>query len=335
MSLTVTQTGLLDTIQDTGRNGYRSLGINPNGVMDMEAAIAANLLVGNPIEEAVIEMHFPASALLVGKTCLMAFTGADFNAVINGISIAAGHPMVIAAGSQIQFTKLVSGSRLYIAVQGGFLLQPWLHSNSTHLLLHKGGWEGRKLTAGDELSFKNNPWEHYVTPNNGITILPWRVPITEADATTVVPVIAGKEWNLLSEADRQNFLEKKFTISPHSNRMGYRITGEPLRNNFSIVSTAVQCGTIQLLPNGQMIILMADHQTTGGYPQIAHVISAAISRLAQLRPGSNVQFKMISIQEAEKMALQMALTQNKLTTACQYRLMEWMKRINPANVFNK
>ncbi len=328
MSLTVTHTGLLDTIQDTGRRGYRSLGINPNGAMDIQAAMAANLLVGNSPEEAVIEMHFPASGLLVNSTCLMAFTGADFNIIINGAPVPAGHPMVITAGSRIQFTRLINGNRLYIAVQNGFLLHPWLHSNSTHLLLHKGGWEGRKLMEGDKLPFKNNRWAHYNVPDREPEVLPWRVALVTEKNYTIIPVIAGKEWALLSETDQQCFQENQFTVSPHSNRMGYRLEGNALQNDITIVSTAVQYGTIQLLPSGQLIILMADHQTTGGYPQIANVISAAHSSLAQLRPGSNIQFKIISVQEAEKMALQMALNQNKLATACQYRLLQWMDNIN-------
>ncbi len=134
----------------------------------------------------------------------------------------------------------------------------------------------------------------------------------------------GNEWDWLTEESQKNFLNNKFIITPNSDRMGYRLSAELLnsKNNEELVSSAVCFGTVQLLPDGRLILLMSDHQTTGGYPRIAHVISAHHSRLAQLKPGDEIKFGMTDQATAESLLWKQQQHLKLLKNACQYRLNE-------------
>ena len=153
MNLIITRAGILDTIQDKGRFGFRHLGINTGGVMDQAASTMANSLVGNDFEEAVIEMHFPAAEFLFTQPALIAIGGADFSATVNGKAIPNLHPVFINSQSVLRFKKNVSGARAYLAVQGGFNVSKWLNSYSTNLQIGAGGYHGRRLVLNDRLSY--------------------------------------------------------------------------------------------------------------------------------------------------------------------------------------
>lgn len=325
MSLTIIKPGLLDTIQDLGRTGYSRLGINPGGVMDRYAAQVANMLVGNDTREAVIEIHFPAAQILFEQNTLISITGGNFNALINDEPIPLWHPIVVRKNAVLHFPGLQHGGRCYLAVHGGFCVNKWLNSYSTHLKAGAGGFCGRKLEKGDEVPFRESRiyFAGLLKAGKELEVLKWKVDTGNTyKHPNEIYIIKGNEWDQLTSQSQEHMLEDNFTIHPFSDRMGYQLKGVDLtrEQDTELVSSGVSFGTIQLLPNGQLIVLMADHQTTGGYPRIAHVISAHLPKLAQLQPGDFVHFKITDIATAENMLIAQQQELNILQRACTERL---------------
>lgn len=320
MSIRVIKPGILDTVQDEGRFGYQHLGINPAGAMDKFAMQAANALVGNKPGEAVIEMHFPASVFLFTGPALIALSGACFSASINGEPVPHLHPVAVVKNDVLQFHKPAGGTRAYLAVAGGLRLKEWLGSKSTHLKVKAGGYNGRALQKGDELFFDQS--FQYLPGKDEFVVLPWKADISWGDTSKNILVLPGAEWERLTTEAKENFTMTSFIITQQSDRMGYRLNNIPfpVMTNEEMVSSAVSFGTVQLLPDGKLIILMADHQTTGGYPRIAHVVSAHHSRLAQLKPGDKIQFRLTSQAAAEKMLIKQQQHLLQLQNACIFRL---------------
>jgi len=327
MSLSIIKPGLLDTLQDLGRNGYGSWGINPGGAMDRYAAQVANLLVGNCEHEAVIEIHFPGPQILFEQNTLIAITGADFSATVNDEEIPRWQPVVVRKNTVLQFSSLVEGARCYLSVHGGYCGEKWLNSYSTNLKAAIGGWHGQQLRKGDELPFKENTiyFAGLLKEESNFEVLPWRVNTEKVYRWPhEIGFIPGREWESLSHASQENFTQNNFLIHPSSDRMGYQLKGISLAMDkpVELVSSAVSFGTVQLLPNGQLIVLMADHQTTGGYPRIAHVISAHLPKLAQLRPCDTIQFKRVDTAAAESLLKTQQKELHILQRACMDHLNE-------------
>jgi len=284
----VVKPGILDTLQDHGRYGYQELGINPGGVMDRFSASIANWLVGNDAAAAVIELHFPASAFWFKKPALIAISGADFSATVNGEAVPVNHPVWVGKNSLLQFQKMINGARAYLAVRGGYKISPWLGSYSTSIKANAGGFKGRALQKEDDIPLLFDEQYHPWLDKKEFFILPWHADTNWGDVRpkNEILVLTGADWNRLAENGKENFTMSSFVITNQSDRMGYRLNNIPLPGmpGGELVSSGVSFGTIQLLPDGKLIILLADHQTTGGYPRIAHVISAHHSRLAQMKP---------------------------------------------------
>lgn len=325
MSISIIKPGLLDTLQDLGRYGYSRLGINPGGVMDRYAAQSANMLVGNDIREAVIEIHFPGAQLLFEQNAMISITGADFCATLNDERIPLWHPVVVRKNAVLHFPGLQYGARCYLAVHGGFCAGKWLNSYSTHLKAGAGGFKGRKLEKGDEIPFRESSiyFAGLLKDAHEFEILKWQVaPGNTYRHPNDIYIIKGHEWDQLTCRSQQTICEEKFMIDPLSDRMGYQLKGTDLKReqDAELISSGVSFGTIQLLPNGQLIVLMADHQTTGGYPRIGHVISAHLPRLAQLRPGDSINFIITDIETAEEMLIAQQQELNILQRACTERL---------------
>jgi antagonist of KipI len=329
MSISVIKPGLLDTIQDLGRTGFARWGINPGGAMDSYAAQVANMLVGNGIHEAVLEMHFPGPQLLFEQNALIAITGADFSATLNDEVITRWQPLVVRRNTVLHFPKMHSGARCYIAVHGGFCLEKWLDSYSTNLKAAAGGWFGRPLKKGDELVFKENTvyFAGLLDEQNNKRELPWLVNTKKVyHLLHEIFIIPGNEWNELTTESQRILLDNNFTIHPSSDRMGYHLSGDSItmEKKFELISTGVSFGTVQLLPSGQMILLMADHQTTGGYPRIGHVVSAHLPKLAQLRQSDCIHFSITDIQTAEKLLFEQQRDLQILQRACTDHLNEYV-----------
>lgn len=323
MSIQIIKAGVLDTIQDLGRFGYQHLGINPSGAMDKYSLQVANALAGNKAGEAVIEMHFPASVFLFTKPALIAIAGADFSASINGDPLPHLHPVVVRKNDVLQFHKRMKGARAYLAIAGGFQVNEWLGSCSTNLKAKAGGWNGRSLQKNDEMVLRQQfPFK---TTQEEYLVLPWQADTGFGDTYKEINVLQGTEWNRLTTGSKENFTMTSFVITQQSDRMGYRLNNIPLpmMNKEELISTAVGFGTVQLLPDGKLIILMADHQTTGGYPRVAYVISAHHSRLAQLNPGDKIRFRFTSQAKAEELFMKQQQHLQQLQNACKFRLEEY------------
>ncbi|HEY2846892.1 MAG TPA: biotin-dependent carboxyltransferase family protein, partial [Pyrinomonadaceae bacterium] len=248
MSLLIKKPGILTTVQDMGRLGWRRFGVNPNGPMDPVAARIANLLVGNDDNAALLEMHFPAPEIGSKTDAIFSICGGDFGAELDGNAIGPWRPLAVTAGSTLRFTRKISGERCYIAVRGAVNVPLWLKSASTNLTAQIGGHQGRQLRAGDEIRVTRTGTGELTTrlPAVAQSLLPryGRFP--------TVRIIPGAEFEHLSRESRDSLLDRNFSISRRSDRMGFRLVGEPLtlEKPRELISSAVCFGTIQLLPDG-------------------------------------------------------------------------------------
>ena len=318
MSLKIIKAGILDTIQDGGRTGYRHLGINTSGVMDRFSAQLSNALLGKKLEDPVIEMHFPASAFLFQQTTIACLAGADFSATINEQIIPLHQPFSVKENSVLKFTGLVGGAHCYLSLLPGLQVDEWLQSASTNLKAAAGGWNGRKLQKDDCIPYKKEI--NVPVTKESFRILHWKASSLKIDKN--INVIEGNEWDWLTLEAQISFQDSVFSISNLSDRMGYRLYGEELmtEKNEQLVSSAVDFGTIQLLPNGQLIILMAEHQTTGGYPRLAHVSSTSLPSIAQLKPNEEICFRVITLKQAEDNMMQQQKYLEQLQNACKLKI---------------
>lgn len=330
MGIRIVKQGILDTIQDGGRYGYQHWGINPGGAADKVAFTMANLLVGNNINNPAIEMYYPAAGVQFEEDMLIAITGADFGAVINGVAVPLNTPVLAAANSVVQFTKHIKGNCCYLSANGFVVFDDWLGSYATNLTAGAGGYKGRKILTGDVIPFSNNNVSYTnllagkAFASLGFkTILPGAFP-----AKPVLRVIAGAEYGQLTNEAQNLLIHSSFTVTHDSDKMGCRLAGIPLqlKDTGSMVSSGVTAGTVQLLPNGQLVVLSAEHQTTGGYPRVANVISADLHLLAQLQPNEHIQFTMITINEAEELLLEQHNYLRQLQLACRLRLTDYFTK---------
>lgn len=301
MSINVLHGGLLTTIQDLGRVGFQKYGVVTSGAMDFYALRIANLLVGNEEGEAGIEVTLVGPVLKIEEDVLIAITGGDLSPTINGEPVPLWKPIVVKRGSIIKFGPCKTGCRSYIAVGGGFDLPEVMGSRSTYLRAQIGGLWGRALEKRDSLALRapskfSLKIQRYVE-ENGEQL--WSAKIDFK--TNQIQVIIGSHYRLFTDETRQDFFQKMFTITPQSDRMGYRLSGPCLKlsHSFEMVSEAVSLGTIQVPADGNPIILLADRQTTGGYPRIGHVIKTDVPLLAQMKPGEQIQFQEVTHMEAE------------------------------------
>jgi antagonist of KipI len=317
MSIKIIKAGVQTTLQDAGRTGHRSIGIGSGGAMDNFALLIANYLTGNEENKAVMEINFPAPEILFEQDALISLAGADFCATINETTAPLWTPLFIKKDTHLKFNQPISGTKLYLAVHGGWQATKWLNSYSTHLKLATGGHYGRALQKDDTINFTTN---HFSFAEN--KILPWHISKNELDKMyqpqNNIRCIKSIEYDLLNNESKQNFEKNNFAITNQSDRMGYRLNSQLLllQQPTELISSAVDAGIIQLLPDGNCIVLMADHQTTGGYPRIAAVIKTDLPKLAQTKPGQSINFTIVSLQDAEDLLIKMQQTLQEIKMAC-------------------
>ncbi len=266
----VISSGIFSSIQDQGRFGYRKWGVPVSGAMDAFSARLSNQLVNNPVEAAVIEMTYSGASLQFLCETLIAITGGDFAPTLNGRSIPLNSPIVIKTGDLLRIGAARYGLRCYLAVSGGIAVAPILGSRSYHpnvapdYRLQKG----QLLPIGESL--KKTSHNHAI------------VRIKKAHfEDPAIPVHEGPEFNLLPKNMQSLLLNTPFTISNESNRMGYRLEMNKTLTAPEIITSAVQPGTVQLTPSGQLIVLMRDCPTTGGYARVLQLTEEGVSRLGQ------------------------------------------------------
>jgi antagonist of KipI len=287
--------GPFTLVQDLGRPGRRGSGVTPSGAMDRFALSAANLLVGNPENSAALECAVAGPSLVALSNCLVAVTGADFGPTLNGEEVPPWTGIFMVEGDRLAFSGRRGGARVYIAVAGGLAAERWLGSAATYLLVGRGGVHGRPLKAGDELCVAA------AAPRPAIAgrVLPEpsRPPYV---AEPEVAAVQGPHIRRLKAASRRAFFHERWTVGRDADRMGYRLDGPELEiSGPELVSFGLAMGCIQVPAAGQPIVLMADHQTAGGYPVVAGVARADLPLVAQLLPGDHLRFREISVEAAQ------------------------------------
>lgn len=305
MSIVVIKPGMLSSFQDAGRHGHQPLGISVVGAMDQRAHQLANILVGNDAQTASLEITLTGPALQFKKACCIALSGADLSATLNGQPIAMNRPIIARPQDELSFGPRKHGTRCYLAVHGGFALTPVLGSTSTYLRSHFGGWQGRALQKGDEIPFAQ-PLNNKGLENLAMELWAIKIYLPSAIADSSrqrIRLIKSALWDEFTPESCAALLTETFKVSPDSERMGYRLSGTPLLMSKprQLLSEATTFGTIQVPAGGQPIILMADRQTTGGYPKMAYVATVDLPLLAQCAPGDALQFEAITLERAQEL----------------------------------
>jgi len=315
MTLLVEAPGLLTTLQDLGRAGYQHLGVGPGGAMDPVSHRIANLLVGNPPGAAALEITLAGPRLRFEDDALVAVCGGDFKPRAAGLPVRRWRPVLVRAGSALEFGGAVQGARCYLAVAGGFQVPAVLGSASTNLAARFGGFRGRALQAGDRLATAPPAPGLYPALQREFSRVPEPVhhlawfAAWQEELDFLRParlrLIPGPQWPLLTGASREALLGGTFRAAARSDRMGIRLQGPPLalERPLEMLSAGVAPGTLQLPPDGSPILLMADRQTTGGYPRLGEVATVDLPRAAQLRPGEPLRFEPIALEAAQDLFL--------------------------------
>ncbi len=281
-SIEVIHPGALTIVQDLGRAGHESSGVSPGGAVDRHALRLANLLVGNDEGAAALELCVSGPVLKFHAETVVALAGMT------------GKSRPVAAGETVDFSKLTGGVRGCLAVAGGLLVAEVLGSAATDLRAGFGGNQGRALQAGD--------WLQTGEPGRVPSCGGWHVGRADRISTIELRFLSGVQAPWFSAEARQRFQNEIYQVTPSSDRMGARLAGAKLQlaTPREMVSQPVACGSVQVPPDGQPIVLLAERQTIGGYPQIGHVISVDLPKLARAWPGTWVRFCEVTWEEAQE-----------------------------------
>jgi antagonist of KipI len=299
----VIRPGLLTTVQDSGRWGHQASGVSVSGAMDIGAHRAANARTGNSAACATLEVTLVGPELEFADERIVSIAGARFALEIDGRMVDPGPAFEVHAGSRVRFGPRISGARAYLAVSGGFDVPLVLGSRSTHLPSAMGGNDGRALRAGDRLPLGafagRSRWAVLLARSRNETAQSVPGELSRPQPRPV-RVVEGPDRGEFSDEAFAALVGSVYTIAADSNRMGYRLAGASIvhRPGPRKLSDVTPRGTIQILPTGQLVVLMADCQTTGGYPALANVITADLDVAAQLAPGETMRFRVCSPEEA-------------------------------------
>lgn len=308
MTMRVIKPGMLSSFQDAGRVGHQPLGVSVVGAMDQRAHRLANTLVGNIEDTASLEITMTGPTLQFTQACCIALCGADMSPKINGQPIAMNRPLIVRSQDELHFGARKHGTRTYLAAHGGFAIPDVLGSQSTYLRSHFGGWHGRALKRGDEIPLQRplKVFDHNGPKLDALAKALWDIrlylpSVISSSVRSHIRLIKSVQWEEFTPSSREALLTQSFRISADSERMGYRLQGPEIlmARPRQMISEATTFGTIQVPAGGQPIVLMADRQTTGGYPKIAYVATIDLPLLAQMGPGDVVQFELISLKAAQ------------------------------------
>ena len=295
MSIRVIQPGVQTTVQDLGRFGYQQYGVPVAGAMDPRSLKLANILLDNEPGEAALEITIMGPQLEFTEPNYIALTGGDLGAVLDGKPMPRYQAVRVEAGQVLRFLGLRNGCRAYLAAAGGFDIPEVMGSRSTYMKAKIGGFQGRKLEAGDELGFRA-PAPELPFPERrrlGIDFVPQK----QYD----LRVILGPQDDYFTADGISTFCREIYTVSAQFDRMGCRLDGAVIehKNGGDIISDGIAMGAVQVPTAGLPIIMAADRQTTGGYTKIATVISADFRFLGQLKGGDKVHFVPVTIEQAQ------------------------------------
>ena len=288
--------GLFTTVQDLGREGFGPMGVSPSGAADPISLRLGNRLVRNAEDAAALEMTLLGGAFLFPEGAVVALTGSDFGASLDGVPVGPWTSVEARPGQTLRLGPTRSGARCYLCVQGGISVKPFLGSASTHILSGLGGLDGRPLRKGDVLNMgpANSSFRKRTLAPQALQSLSPR---------KVLRVTPGPQTDWFPESSRRLFYSVAYRVTEESNRMGLRLEGAPIPENSGghMISEGVSLGAIQIPHGGQPIILFVEQQTTGGYPKIANVISADLSSVGQLRPRDEIRFEQVGWETARSL----------------------------------
>ncbi|KGT90398.1 hypothetical protein NG99_18640 [Erwinia typographi] len=289
--LKIIRAGMATTLQDAGRTGWRQYGVSQSGVLDHPAMVTANLLVGNARNSAVLEITLGQFCAEFTRDGWIALTGAGCDAKLDSKPVWTGWRTAVRKGQRLTLKMPPRGMRSYLALDGGFAVESVLGSCSTDAKAGFGGFSGRPIQDGDRLP-QRDPQKAFKKP----------VGVRQLLFGNRIRVMAGPEFHEFSHESHEAFWRTSWKLNPQSNRMGYRLQGRPLQRivKREMLSHGLIPGVIQVPPNGQPIVLMADAQTTGGYPRIGCVIEADLYHLAQIRLGEPIHFVWCNLEQALK-----------------------------------
>ncbi|MFA7668624.1 MAG: biotin-dependent carboxyltransferase family protein [Burkholderiaceae bacterium] len=305
MSVTVIRPGLASTFQDCGRHGYQHLGVPVGGAMDQRAHCLANLIAGNEPDTATLEITLLGPVLRFDTPACIALTGADLSPRVNNEAVPMGRPLVVNTGDLLSFGARRSGLRSYIAWHGGIALPDILGSQSTWLRGRLGGFHGRALRKGDVLPL-NQPLQARAAQALAEELATTAIYLPSTLAYNPRPrlrIMRGPHTGLFTDESLQTLFDSEFRIANQSDRMGYRLEGPALclKENTQLLSEGATFGSMQVPPDGQPIVLMADRQSIGGYPKIGHFASVDLPQLAQSMPGDILSFEEITLAHAQQL----------------------------------
>ena len=294
-SIDVINGGILTTIQDAGRYGYQELGIPTSGVMDDYNYRLANILVGNKLDEAVLEMTYFGPTLKFNEELTLAITGSDMNPKINGEPAPMFETIKVKAGDTLQFGKANEGVRAYIAFGGSIDVPVVNGSKSTHMKTKMGGIDGRALKPKDTLKIKKSK-------DKTMRRIPEKY-LPKFNHCNALRVVLGPQDDYFTEKGIHDlFKSGGYQVTKDFDRMGIRLKGTSIehKETADIISDGTNFGSIQVPANGQPIILVADRQTTGGYTKIGNVITPDLHKLANISFLDKILFQKVTIEEAQK-----------------------------------
>lgn len=302
MGLVVKKPGVYTSVQDNGRFGYQGSGFSTNGVMDHRAYRIANLLVENDSDAPVLEFALAGPLLRFTTKTIIAITGGDFGATLDGEPVPRYTALMVKRGSILRFGAAKTGCYGYLAIAGGSVRVPEvMGSRSTNLKCEIGGWKGRTLTAGDYLPFVTKSVDFL--PNMGShRIDPGSFYGFDEDEI-VVRVVPGPQEDAFTDAGVETFYRQPYTTTAKCDRMGYRLDGPEIetKHGSDIISDGIAFGAVQVPSHGRPIIMLADRQTTGGYAKIGTIATVDIPKLVQRPPGSRIRFEAVTVQQAQEL----------------------------------
>lgn len=305
--LKIIKGGLQTTVQDLGRTGFQKYGVIASGAMDPFAHRTANLLVGNAEQEATLEIALAGPTIEFQESAFIAICGADLSPTIDGVSVKRWRTLSVNKGSILKFGAPRTGCRAYVAIAGGISVAPVMNSKSTYLRAGIGGFHGRALDAGDELPIGRIADEAIEALRKASDQeVDWQIPAPRYSAEPIVRLMRGRQFDLFNSTSQQRLFTEAFSVSTDSDRMGYRLEGPQLSltEPKELISEAVAFGSIQVPADGNPIILLADRQTTGGYPKIGQIASVDLPLATQLKPGDRIRFKEITLEEAQTLFIE-------------------------------
>ncbi|AKQ45169.1 KipI antagonist [Rufibacter radiotolerans] len=333
MSLRVEKPGLLTTVQDLGRWGFQQEGVIVSGAMDALAHRTANLLVGNQESAATLEFTLLGPSLRFEQDHLISLTGAAFTPKINGKTIACNRIVLVRKGALLEIGAAKKGCRGYLAVAGGLQVPLVMGSASTYLKAGIGGLNGKALMEGEVVPCLSLPSTEFpylevlqkAAQKSSYAQAFWYpspMALSKKQENQVIRVMKGPEYDWFTPGSQNAFWTQPFKVTAQSDRMGYRLEGPVLGlvQERELLSTAVTFGTVQVPAQGNPIVLLADHQTTGGYPRIAQVITADFPALAQLPPGQKIQWQEVTVGEAQTLFLEQEQHLARLKTSIALKL---------------